>query len=103
MLLRPGNAGSNTVSDNIRVLTDAIVQLPPGARAKILIRIDGAGATHDLLAHIEALNTSRRTVRYTVGWTVTDADEAAISALPPTPCVRTPLCNPRRSLPKSPA
>ena len=28
MLLRPGNAGSNTVADHIRVLTEAIVQLP---------------------------------------------------------------------------
>ena len=28
-LLRPGNAGSNTVTDHIRVLTDAIAQLPP--------------------------------------------------------------------------
>jgi hypothetical protein len=82
MLLRPGNAGSSTVADHIRVLTDAIGQIPPGARAKLLIRIDGACATHDLLAHITALNTSRRTVRYTVGWTITDADETAIAALP---------------------
>jgi len=83
MLLRPGNAGSNTVADHIRVLSDAIGQIPPGARTKLLIRIDGAGATHDLLTHIASLNTSRRTVRYTVGWTITDADEAAIAALPP--------------------
>ena len=32
MLLRPGNAGSNTVADHIRVLADAIAQLPPGRR-----------------------------------------------------------------------
>ncbi len=82
MLLRPGNAGSNTVADHIRVLAEAIAQIPAGQRAKILIRIDGAGATHDLLEHIEALNTSRRTVYYTVGWTITDTDEAAIAALP---------------------
>jgi hypothetical protein len=84
MLLRPGNAGSNTVADHIRVLSDAIAQIPAGQRAKILIRIDGAGATHDLLEHIEALNTARRTVRYTVGWTITAADETAIAALPAT-------------------
>ena len=84
MLLRPGSAGSNTVTDHIQVLTDAIAQLPPGRRAKILIRIDGAGATHDLLAHIDALNTTRRVVRFTVGWMITDADEAAIAALPAT-------------------
>nr|WP_269440768.1 transposase [Micromonospora tarapacensis] len=51
MLLRPGNAGSNTVTDHIRVLGEAIAQLPVAYRRKILIRVDGAGATHDLLEH----------------------------------------------------
>jgi hypothetical protein len=46
------NAGSNTVADHIRGHTDAIAQLPPDRRSKILVRIDGAGATHDLLAHL---------------------------------------------------
>src|SRR5256886_15867897 len=49
----------------------------------IRIRISGAGATYDMLTHIESLNTSRRTVRYSVGWTHTYADVAAFSALPP--------------------
>ena len=84
MLLRPGNAGSNTVADHLTVLTDAIAQIPPERRAKILIRVDGAGATHELLDHLRSLNTERHTVRYTVGWTITDADEAAIAALPNT-------------------
>jgi hypothetical protein len=82
MLLRPGNAGSNTVADHLQVLTAAIEQLPARWRAKLLIRIDGAGATHDLLSHLQALNTTRRTVYYTVGWTITDPDETAIAALP---------------------
>ena len=47
------------------------------------MRIDGAGATHDLLEHLQALN-ARRTVRYTVGWMMTEADEKAIAALPET-------------------
>ncbi|KAB1920376.1 IS1380 family transposase, partial [Micromonospora sp. ALFpr18c] len=41
MLLREGNAGSNTVSDHIRVLADAIEQIPAKYRRKILIRVDG--------------------------------------------------------------
>ncbi|MFL6054373.1 MAG: hypothetical protein ACJ72W_15855 [Actinoallomurus sp.] len=45
------------------------------------MRIDGAGATHDLLEHLEGLNTTRRTVRYCVGWKMTEADEAAIADL----------------------
>jgi len=82
MLLRPGNAGSNTVADHLQVLAAAVDQLPARRRAKLLIRIDGAGATHDLLTHLQRLNTTRRTVYYTVGWAITDADETAIAALP---------------------
>jgi len=82
MLLRPGNAGSNTVAEHLNVLTAAIAQLPARWRARLLIRIDGAGATHDLLTHLQRLNTTRRTVYYTVGWAITDADETAIAALP---------------------
>jgi len=82
MLLRPGNAGSNTVADHIRVLNDAIAQLPIRHRRKLLVRIDGAGATHDLLKHLHQLNTAWRTVRFTVGWAITDTDEKAIAALP---------------------
>jgi hypothetical protein len=82
MLLRPGNAGSNTVTDHIRVLADAITQLPVAYRRKILVRVDGAGATHDLLEHLQQMNKLWRTVKFTVGWTITDADERSIAALP---------------------
>lgn len=81
MLLRPGNAGANTVADHLQVLAACIAQIPAAYRAKILIRVDGAGASHALLERIEALNTTRRTVRYTVGWKITEADEAAIATL----------------------
>jgi hypothetical protein len=84
MLLRPGSAGSNTVADHLEILTAAIAQIPACYRAKILIRVDGAGATHDLLNRIAALNTTRRTVRFTVGWKITDVDETAIALLPQT-------------------
>ena len=84
MLLREGNAGSNTVIDHIRVLGDAIAQVPVKYRRKLLIRIDGAGATHALLEHLHQLNTTWRTVRFTVGWAITDTDETAIAALPET-------------------
>jgi hypothetical protein len=82
MLLREGNAGSNTVADHRTVLTAALAQIPGSSHAKILIRVDGAGATHELLEHIEKLNTARRTVRYLVGWTITADDETAIAKLP---------------------
>jgi len=53
ILLRPGNAGSNTASDHITVVKAALAQLPahrPGHRQgrKVLIRTDGAGGTKQL-------------------------------------------------------
>ncbi len=82
MLLRKGNAGSNTVADHIQVLGAAIAQIPAAFRRKILIRIDGAGATHDLVRYLHGLNTTTRTVRFTVGWAITEADEDAIAMVP---------------------
>ena len=82
MLLRPGNAGSNTVTDHIEVLAAALAQIPARWRSKLLVRIDGAGASHDLVKHLLSLNTPRRTVLFTCGWMITDADEQAIKMLP---------------------
>jgi hypothetical protein len=50
VMLRPGNAGSNTAADHIAVVRDALKQLPsyrPGTRPgrKVLIRADSAGCT----------------------------------------------------------
>lgn len=47
--LRAGNAGSNTASDHVQVLAQAIGQIPAGHRKELLIRSDGAGASHQLL------------------------------------------------------
>nr|WP_308123827.1 IS1380 family transposase [Modestobacter marinus] len=54
VLLRAGNAGSNTAADHITIARSALAQLPghrPGTRPgrKILIRTDGAGASHAFL------------------------------------------------------
>ena len=43
MLLRPGNAGSNTFADHLAVLTAAIRQIPARMRSKLLVRVDEAG------------------------------------------------------------
>src|SRR5690606_17619040 len=48
-MLRTGKAGSNTAADHIAVLGEAIGQIPAAHRKKLLIRSDGAGASHDLL------------------------------------------------------
>jgi pyridoxal biosynthesis lyase PdxS len=82
MLLRPGNAGSNTVADHLTVLQAAITQIPAGRRSKLLVRVDGAGATHDLIKHLQPLSARRRIVLFACGWMITAADEAAIAMLP---------------------
>ena len=70
ILLRPGNAGSNTATDHISVIRQALAQLPghqPGHRhgRKVLIRTDGAGGTKQLIEWL----TSRR-LSYSVGFTL---------------------------------
>src|SRR5436305_5469520 len=82
MLLRPGNAGSNTFADHLTVLTAAIRQVPSRMRSRLLVRIDGAGASHELISHLLSLATPRRRVLFTCGWAITEADEQAIGLLP---------------------
>jgi hypothetical protein len=81
MKLRPGNAGSNTFTDHEEVLTAAIRQVPASFRKRILVRLDGAGASHDLVKHLLSLTTRRLAVMFTCGWTILDSDEEAIAAL----------------------
>jgi Transposase DDE domain group 1 len=82
MLLRPGNTGSNTFTDHKEVLAAAIRQLPARFRRLLLIRIDGAGASHELIKHLLSLSSVRRTVLFTCGWMITAADEDAIGQVP---------------------
>ncbi|WP_454857503.1 transposase [Promicromonospora soli] len=83
ILPRPGNAGSNTATDHITVLDEVLTQVPDeGRHSKVLIRIDGAGASHDTISHLEQLSTTRRRVAWTIGWTITSVEERAIKALP---------------------
>jgi len=82
MLLRPGNAGSNTFTGHKEVLAAAIRQVPARFRRKILVRVDGAGASHELIKHLLSLSSPRRTVLFTCGWMITAADEKAIRQVP---------------------
>ena len=74
MLLRPGNAGSNTFADHAAVLTAAIRQIPSRFRSRLLVRVDGAGASHELVTHLLSLSSRCRTVLFTCGWAITEAD-----------------------------
>ena len=96
ILLRPGNAGSNTAADHITVVKDALAQLPghrPGTRPgrKVLIRTDGAGATHTFLDYL----TSQR-LSYSIGFTLPENT--------PTCSPRSPrACGPRPMTPTTPS
>jgi hypothetical protein len=70
IMLRTGNAGSNTATDHITVLKQALAQLPghaPGTRPgrRVLVRTDGAGASHAFMNHLAAQRVS-----YSVGFTL---------------------------------
>ena len=75
-LLRRGNAGSTTVADHITVLRQALTQLPGGRRPgkNVLVRVDGAGGTHELIAWL-----TRRRLSYSVGFSL-PGDLASIQA-----------------------
>jgi hypothetical protein len=82
ILLRPGNAGSNTAADHIAVIKRALKQLRghrPGSRPgrKVLIRTDGAGCTHDV---VEWLTKQR--LSYSVGFTLPDHTPALLKKIP---------------------
>jgi hypothetical protein len=60
MLLRPGNAGPDTFTDHKEVLAAAIRQVPARFRRRILVRVDGAGASHELVEHLLAKSSPRQ-------------------------------------------
>jgi hypothetical protein len=84
MMLRPGNAGSFTASDHIVVLDAAIAQIPAAWRTDVLVTIDDAGASHDVINHLTALNTAAihgrrgRRIEYSIGCPV---DERTLSGI----------------------
>ena len=82
ILLRPGNAGSNTAADHITVTRDALRQLPFTAKGgrigrKVLIRTDAAGATHEFLDWLVA-----RKLAYSLGFTLPDDAVERLARIP---------------------
>ena len=79
ILLRPGNAGSNTAGEHIEVTRLALAQLPRRQRRRVLIRTDSGGGTHEFLTW---LTSPGRRLHYSVGMTITEEMAEAILALP---------------------
>jgi len=82
-MLRPGSAGSNTAADHLAVLDAAIAALPPAFRRRLMVTCDGAGASHALIARLDALASRRGyELTYSVGWELGSREKAAIAAAP---------------------
>jgi hypothetical protein len=79
IVLRAGNAGSNTAADHIEAARLALAQLPRRQRRKVLVRTDSGGGTHEFLTWLTA--PSRR-LHYSIGTTITEDMQAAILKVP---------------------
>jgi Transposase DDE domain group 1 len=79
IMLRPGNAGSNTAADHIEATRLALAQLPAHLRRRALIRADSGGGTHEFLAW---LARPGRRLAYSVGFTMTEDVQDAIVKIP---------------------
>ena len=77
-MLRPGNAGSGTASDHIRVLADALAQLPldPAGR-EVIVRTDSAGWSHGFVNECR-----QRHVRFVIGHQLTVEIASVLVTLP---------------------
>jgi hypothetical protein len=84
VMQRPGNAGSFTAADHLAVLTASFAQVPARWRADVLVSIDGAGASHEVIDYLSGLNTAPehgrrgRRIEYSIGWPV---DERTLSGI----------------------
>jgi Transposase DDE domain group 1 len=79
VLLRAGNAGSNTAADHIEATRLALAQLPRPLRRRVLIRTDSGGGTHEFL---NWLTRPGRRLAYSVGFTITEDMQQAILKVP---------------------
>jgi Transposase DDE domain group 1 len=80
-LLRPGNAGSNTVADHITTTRLALAQLPKKYRRgrQTLIRTDSAGGTHDFVSWLAKRG---RWLSYSVGMVITGTIHQHVLKIP---------------------
>ena len=79
IMLRPGNAGSNTAADHVTMIDRSLAQIPEEQleTLEILIRADSAGATHGTADHCR-----RCDLRFSFGYELTEQVRAAILQTP---------------------
>lgn len=127
-ILRPGNAGANTVTDHLAVLDTAIDQLPDHVaaghhrgddedlvRRAMLVRADSAGCTHGFIWGCRARNVgfavaarSNASVRGAISRVAYDPDVWArrspkpVSGATAPRCAKSPTTSTSRTGPKAP-
>ena len=79
VVLRAGNAGSNTAADHIEATRLALAQLPRTTRRRVLIRTDSGGGTRGFL---NWLARPGRQLQYSVGFTMTGDVQDAVAKVP---------------------
>jgi hypothetical protein len=79
LVLRAGNAGSNTAADHIEAAGLALAQIPCHLRRKVVVRADSGGGTHEFLTWLTA---KPRRLHYSVGVTITEPVVEAIGKVP---------------------
>jgi hypothetical protein len=85
LMQRTGNAGSFTAADHVKVIEAALAQVPAAHRGDVLVTIDGAGASHEVLDHLAALNTAKtaggrgRRIEYSIGWPIDARTKGALA------------------------
>jgi Transposase DDE domain group 1 len=79
IVLRAGNAGSNTAADRIEATRLSLAQLPRHLRREVLVRADSGGGTRGFPTWLTA---SSRRLHYSVGMTITEDMQAAIGEVP---------------------
>ena len=79
VVLRAGNAGSNTAAGHIQAARLALAQLPRHLRRRVLIRTGSGGGTHEFVTW---LSRPGRRLAYSVGFAITEDMQEAILAVP---------------------
>jgi Transposase DDE domain group 1 len=81
--LRRGSAGSNTAADHITLADAAIAALPPAFRRRLMVTVDGAGASHGLVKHLDKLAARPgHQLVYSIGWALGEREKAALRLVP---------------------
>jgi hypothetical protein len=90
VMQRPGNAGSFIAADHLAVLTATFTQIPARWRTDVLVSIDGAGASHDVIDYFTSVNTAGGTAIAAAGGSTPSAGHSTNGPWPTPTATSTP-------------